>query len=196
MADRVEGAQASNHVAISALPIDRMTYQRQKVQETTGVVLNVGCHVDPAGLKTIAPDRVFNCDIRVQPGYDYEIDYAFDARERWPFEDDSVELVVIADVMEHWYDHEIEAVLAEARRVSEKLCLTVPYDDLLQDEIDPEAQPRSHCNTIDESKLKLLLSSRSWNPIEFLIGSYPNWSPKGFLVLASTWWALEGVVLA
>lgn len=166
------------------LPMDRFEWQRRAVEVTDGPVLNIGCHEDGAGLKAMDPRRVINCDIAVQPGYSYEIDSRFDARERWPFDDGYAELAVIADVMEHWYDNEILAVLREAGRVCEKLCVTVPYDDVLGDEIIPDAQPRAHCNTIGEDHLRWLLWETGWEITDFEAGSDANWSPLGFLVNA------------
>src|SRR4051812_14258009 len=146
---------------------DRFTFMRDVLSRTSGLALNVGCHSDGAGLRRMAPDRVLNCDVAVQPGYSYHVDRFFDARETWPFEDGEVEIVFLCDILEHLYDDEIVSALREARRVSWKLCVTVPHDELLRDEIDPSAAYKAHCNTIDEASIKRLLARGGWTPIEF-----------------------------
>jgi hypothetical protein len=165
---------------------DRYQFMRDCVSTTTRTVLNVGCHIDGAGLRMMAPYRVINCDIQVQPGYDYIVDSFFDVRGEWPFTDRSVELVVLADILEHLYDLEIAAALGSARRVSEKLCVTVPHDTLLQDEIDPEAGYKAHCNTIDEEHIKRLIELTAWEITDFHVIRYAGGpvESEGYLVSA------------
>lgn len=160
----------------------REEFMRKHINDAEGIVLNVGCHVDGPGLKN--RETVLNCDVAVQEGYDYRVDVFFDAREPWPFEDDAVELVVLGDILEHFYDEEMVRVLSEARRVSQKVCITVPRDDLLADTIDFGPAYKSHCNTVSEDSMRYNLAQAGWYVTDFqTITDDPIWSPVGYLIL-------------
>lgn len=170
--------------------MDRFEFQRQCVQTTVGKVLNVGCHVDPANLKAIDPGRVYNCDIAVQEGYDYDVDVFFDVREVWPFDNDSAEMVVFGDILEHLFDSELSVALSEAHRVAHRLCVTVPNDTHAETEDPKEFGPgyKEHCNKLDEEKIRSLLRETGWKIEDFQIVHYhvgPDPDAEGFLILAS-----------
>jgi predicted SAM-dependent methyltransferase len=172
------------------VPTDRFEFQRFAAADTTGIMLNVGCHSDGAGLKKVYGDRVVSCDLEVQPGYEYEIDVAMDARKPWPFPDDYAEMAFLCDILEHLYDHEIVEVLRNARRVSHKLCATVPNDRLWYlpgiRAVDEGASGyRSHCNEIDETKMRRLLSVTGWWPVEFIVARWvhPTATSEGYYVI-------------
>lgn len=165
---------------------DRFQFMRDCVSRTGGLVLNVGCHVDGANLKANWPMRVLNCDVAVQQGYAYDVDILFDARHRWPFADDEAEMVVLGDILEHMYDHEIVYVLREAARVAWKVCITVPHDEYLRDPIDRDAAYRAHCNTIDRTKIERLLDETGWDVDELHVVEYRyEVTSEGYLVLAT-----------
>ncbi len=166
----------------------RFEYQREKVMNTTGTVLNIGANEDPAQLKSIAPDRVINCDLTEHDlvmDRPNEVDIIFDARDTWPFEDNSAELVVLGDILEHLYDEEIVRVFCEARRVAERACITVPKDPRFQQDgvgVDA-AGGRSHCNLIDRERLITMLEYTGWFVREIQIVDY-HFVPEGYFVEA------------
>jgi hypothetical protein len=165
--------------------MNRSTYMQEAVMASNGMVLNVGCHVDGSSLKNIDPGRVINCDYEVQPGYQYEVDLFFDARKEWPVSTGSIELVVLGDIMEHFYPDEWLEVLAEARRVASKVCITVPRDEILGDPIDPDAVVKAHVTTVDEEFIKVHLEETGWTVTDLqTVTDQPEWSPIGYLVSA------------
>jgi predicted SAM-dependent methyltransferase len=118
------------------MTIDRFSFQRECALKYEGTVLNVGCNEDPASLGTMP--NVVNCD-----NWDhnpttmakYPVDNVFDCTEDvWPFEDDSVDLVIFGDIIEHFYPEELARALKEARRVARNVCATLPYDERIFDD--------------------------------------------------------------
>lgn len=176
---------------------DRFSFQRNCVLDSDGIVLNIGANEDPAGLRALAPDRVLNCDIEEHDSYLHRpnrVDRVFDARETWPFEDDSAELVVLGDILEHLYEAEAEKVLHESRRVAKRLCITVPEDDRFMTEPDTwedytkgiqesESGYRTHCEVVHRPYLQELLDRTGWEVEEWTEVDYV-FVPKGHFVTA------------
>ena len=185
---------------------DRFSFQRNCVIDAEGFILNVGANEDPAGLRALAPERVLNCDIEEVDSYlgrPNRVDRVFDARETWPFVDDFAGLVVLGDILEHLYEEETEAVLREARRVSDKVCITVPEDDRFLHEDQPDVEVRdggiiekvtrgvlesesgyrTHCQVVTKEYLEDLLDRTGWEPVEWEIVDY-GFVPRGHFVLA------------
>lgn len=146
------------------MSFDRFVFQRMGVQGVVdwnprAKVLNVGCHDDGAKLRTTFLDNVLNTDIEIQPGYDYKADLLFDARLPWPVRCDGA---VLADMLEHHYDHEIVAIFSEARDAGACcLVLTWPEDDFFWRDgligVSDSMGYRSHCNLITLKKMSKLL---------------------------------------
>lgn len=169
---------------------ERFPYQLEQVAMTTGKVLNVGCNEDPAGLKNAFPDRVINTDIEDVDTHlqrPNRADVLFDAaRDEWPFPDDFAEMVVLGDIVEHLKPDEARAVLREARRVAEKLVITVPEDDR-EDALTQtpyEANPYLfHAVTVTEPYLRELLEDTGWSVDEWRQVDY-FFVPRGYFVRA------------
>jgi hypothetical protein len=173
------------------LTVERFSFQRSCVAQTTGIVLNVGANEDPANLKSIDPDRVINCDIEATDSYldgrPNKVDVLFDCTKDWPFPDDYAELVVFGDILEHLYPEEALAALREAYRVSQKVCITVPKDDRWKaDGVEQsETGYRTHCHEYTENELRLLLDSThfskvlDWQTVDYFF------VPQGFFILAA-----------
>lgn len=108
--------------------MDRFRFQREVAAKYTGTILNVGCNEDPAGLGGMP--NVINCDLHTANGdRPYPVDKVFDcAEDIWPFEDNSVDLVVFGDILEHLYPDECLRALKETRRVARNVCATLPRD--------------------------------------------------------------------
>mgnify|MGYP001571871310 CR=1 FL=1 len=73
-------------------------------------------------------DGWVNCDVQSRPP-DQVPDLLFDARGRWPFEDNSADIVLLHQVYEHFHLSEGRPVLQEAHRVlapGGRLIVTVP----------------------------------------------------------------------
>lgn len=159
----------------------RLQFQREQVSKTTGNVINVACKEDPAHLKSIFGDRVINADISeidTDYGVPIPIDVVMDCRKVWPFENDSAELVVMAEILEHLYVNEATFALMEARRVAPKLALTLPYDHTLplgndySDTWTVDSGARGHCTGWTEEGLRQLLENIGfkiieWNTIDY-----------------------------
>lgn len=168
----------------------RFTFQANAVRNTTGIVLNVGANEDPAGLKGLAPDRVINTDIEAVDSHlqrPNNFDVLFDAaKEKWPFADDSAEMVVFGDILEHLMPEDCAAVLKEARRVATKLCITVPReirpDNINQ--VTPEGNPYMfHQVEVTEEYLTQQLDTAGWKVEEWQTIDY-EFVPEGYLVIA------------
>jgi len=160
--------------------LDRFEFQRKHVSYTSGLVLNVGSYNDPANLKSIDRSRVLNCDINSWDG----VDIVFDMRDKWPFESDSVELVILGDIIEHLFYPEALGSLTEARRVSQKLAITVPEDDRhegTKEYPQDEAGARWHCYTWTEERLKRVLEETGWEIKDWMEVDY-NFVPRGFFI--------------
>ncbi len=160
----------------------RFDYQKDAVRNTTGLVLNVGSYDDPAGVKMMAPSRVLNCDINNHNN----VDIVFDMRSEWPFESDSAELIILGDVVEHLFPREAVGALTEARRVSQRVVLTVPEDSRHEGtEVyeEDEVGARHHCYTWTEQRLKTLLEGTGWKIVDWREEDY-SFVPRGFFVTA------------
>jgi predicted SAM-dependent methyltransferase len=107
-----------------------------------------------------------------------------DVRKTWPFPDASVELVILGDIIEHLFYPEALEALTEARRVSQKLVITVPEDTRHEGtEIYEEdaAGARAHCYTWTEKRLKKVLRESEWIIKDWLEVDY-NFVPRGFFI--------------
>jgi hypothetical protein len=172
------------------MTVERFSFQRSCVAQTTGIVLNVGANEDPANLKAIDPDRVINCDIEATDSYldgrQNKVDVLFDATKDWPFPDDYAELVVLGDIIEHLYPDEALRTLREAHRVSQKVCITVPRDARWKETGVEQSETgyRTHCHEWDEEHLSMLLEESGftktldWQTVDYFF------VPEGYFVLA------------
>ena len=157
---------------------ERFPYHQQAVRRALAdshlPVLQVGTNDDPAHLKAINPDRVINADL-----FDHDqvldrpnhVDLTFDmARERWPYDDQAISLVVMGDVLEHLTVAEIDAALLEARRVSHRLCVTVPQDERPENN-DRRADlfPRGavHRTIVTEKLIRFAVDAAGWQITDF-----------------------------
>lgn len=118
------------------MTIERFTFQRECAAKYTGTVLNIGCATDPANLGHL--NNVVNCDNFDHSditGEIFPVDKVFDATDdKWPFKNNSVDLVIFGDVIEHWYPEELRRALKEAARVAKNICATVPRDERIYDD--------------------------------------------------------------
>lgn len=148
---------------------DRFAFQRACASRVAGRVLNVGANDDPAELQRTFGHRVINCDIEPVDSYlgrPNRAEVLFDARERWPFADDSADLVILGDIIEHLYPAEAESVLGSARRVSQRVCLTVPRDDRWKrDGVEEKNGYRTHCYEWTWEELQALLIKTGWHVV-------------------------------
>ena len=153
--------------------MNRFHFQWNCVAATTGRCLNMGSKEDPAKLKRLG-DRVLNCDISTwDTDYQQEIelDVVMDCRKPWPFEDNSAEIVVFGDILEHLYLVEATFALTEAYRVANKLCVTVPTEantHRIQGGEDLWERPegnRGHCMDWTSDLLCETLTSVGWTVI-------------------------------
>lgn len=163
------------------MTVSRFSYQQNCLAGTTGFVLNVGSYDDPAYLKSMAKDRVFNCDINAWDG----VDYIMDCREEWPFPDNFAELVIMGDILEHLFPPEALRALSEAHRVSLKLCLTVPEDSRHEGNGygTDSVGAKSHCYTWTEDRIIVLLQDTGWQIVDWQEVDY-NFVPRGFFILS------------
>jgi len=144
----------------------------------------MGSSDDPARLKSCG--NVINCAIGPEDG----VDVVMDCTEQWPFEDNYADLVVLGDILEHLFPEEILFTLREARRVANKVCITVPEDDRDLDRVTGEMRwgwfdegGRSHCIVVTEELLKKSLEETGWEIIDWQEVDY-TFVPKGYFVLA------------
>jgi hypothetical protein len=167
----------------------RFDWQQKIVAAAKGKVLNVGANEDPAGLKATFPDKVINCDL---VAYDVPmqrwnlVDVVFDCTESpWPFEDDSVEIALFGDIIEHLSVEQQRAAFTEARRVAKKLAITVPEDDRFLTAPDPWDHIRgaTHITTVTEELLRSQLATTGWKVVEWETVDY-FFVSRGFFVLA------------
>lgn len=170
---------------------ERFLFQRSCVAQTTGICLNVGANEDPAQLKAIDPDRVINCDIEATDSYldgrPNKVDVLFDCTKPWPFPDDSADLVVFGDIIEHLYPQEALEALREARRVARRMCITVPRDNRFETDeqgvLQSETGYRTHCYEWTEDRLTMLLAESGWRVSEWQTVDY-FFVPEGYFILA------------
>lgn len=172
--------------------LNRFDFQREWVARTTGTVLNIGSKEDPAKLKRDFGDRVLNCDISTwDTDYNKEldIDVVMDCRETWPFDNDSAELIVMGDVLEHLYLVEALEALSEAYRVSSKICITVPAyanSHRIKGGAELWERPdgsRGHCQNWYPELMKIALNHARWGEI-FIKVTDGVVVPEGLLVYA------------
>lgn len=120
------------------MTMDRFRFQVECAAKYKGVVLNIGCNEDPANLGSY--ENVLNCDAYPQndtTGASYPVDKIFDCTEdRWPFNNNSVDLAIFGDIIEHMYPEELDRALAEAGRVALNVCATIPKDERIHDDPD------------------------------------------------------------
>lgn len=178
---------------------------RRALRELPGIVVSVGCCDDgnfayehsggrtDDRLKPIDPARVVLCDISAvdevygDPTDDTKVtgtrptaaEVLFDAaRDRWPFEDGSAAMVVMGDILEHLSPDDIEAALKEARRVSQRLCVTVPEDTRATNTPERADQFRRghvHRTIVTEQLLREKLKAAGWRVVRFtLVPDYDN----------------------
>lgn len=181
---------------------DRFAFQkdcvRKALTEEIGLILNVGCCSDQAewpvnSLKPIDPIRVINCDIsavdelyedpedetRVTGTRPTAAEVLFDAaRDRWPFDDGAAALVVMGDILEHLSSEDILAALTEARRVSQRLCVTVPCDTRptnTPERADQFRRGHVHRTVVTERLLRDALKAAGWRIVHWhIVPDYDN----------------------
>lgn len=155
-----------------------------------GIVLNVGCNEDPSGLRQRFGGRVVNCD---REGYDEHmkrpnvVDRIFDALEfPWPFADDSAELVVLGDILEHFPVEQSIRALKEARRIASNVCVTVPEDTRIDEAAELAKWKHGvynlHTTIITEDVIKQLFDESGWE-LDWLVtglwGVGGDWGENG-----------------
>lgn len=159
-------------------------------QAAPGRVLNVGCNEDPSKLRERFGGRVVNCD---REGYDEHmkrpnvVDRIFDCLEMpWPFEDDSAELVVLGDILEHFPVVESVRALVEARRIANTVCVTVPEDTRIDEAVEhAKWKPgvyNLHTKTITRDVLQQLFDESGWEldwVVDGLWGIGGAWGENG-----------------
>ena len=164
---------------------------RRALAELDGLILNVGCKEDPAGLKRIDPARVINCDL-TDMDQDYEgqrnqIDYLFDCvLDKWPFAPGSAALVVLGDILEHLASFEIRLALKKARPIAARLCITVPQDEddtTCDAYADQFGRGAKHRTIVTEGLLRSELERTGWKVTDWQRVDYGLW-PVGHFVQA------------
>ena len=142
-----------------------------------GLVLNVGCNEDPAELRKSFGPRVVNCD---REGYDQHmnrpnvVDRIFDCLEfPWPFDDDSAEMVLFGDILEHFPVEQSVAALTEARRIANTVCVTVPEDIRIDEAAEHEKWQHGvynlHTTIITRDVLQELFDRSGWE-LDWVVG--------------------------
>lgn len=148
----------------------RLDFQIAAVgRSPNGIVLNLGCNEDPAGLRQRFGSRVINCDLMAfdegmnRPNV---VDRVFDMTQRpWPFGDDYAALAVFGDVLEHFPYHVIVDVLKEAHRVAKEICITVPQDERIKADVTyREGAYNEHVTVVTYELLKQALADAGWTP--------------------------------
>jgi predicted SAM-dependent methyltransferase len=164
-------AMAESEVrAVNRTFTPRYDFQIEVCEQHQGRVLNIGCNEDPAQLKARFGDRIVNCDLEA---WDQHMDRAnivdrvFNCLELpWPFEDDSAELVMFGDILEHFTEPVIEEVLREAHRVAGLVAITVPedtrIDPVLQHEVWEREAYNLHTTILTPELLKRLVGNSGW----------------------------------
>lgn len=166
----------------------RFDFQHACIRATTGVVLNIGCNDDPGHLKVTFGPRLINCDDRdwdVITGRPIIADLYFDCGvQPWPVDRDTIELVILGDILEHLTEEQQRISLAESRRVAQKLCLTVPNDDRFLFEPPPHVPGASfHITQVTAGVLRTLLEESGWHIMQWKTVEY-GFVPEGYFVLA------------
>lgn len=173
------------------MTIERFTFQRECALKYTGTVLNIGCNDDPASLGSLP--TVVNCDAYNRDpiaGYELPVDKVFDCTEdKWPFKDDSVDLVIYGDIIEHMYPDELKRALKETRRVAHNVCATLPYDERIFDHGYFEAikdQPKGsvHVFAYKEEQIREIFKEAGFKIIRFEVVDY-GFCPIGYFLEAT-----------
>lgn len=161
-----------------------------RLSAAPGTVLNVGCNEDPSQLRQRFGPRIVNCD---RSGYDdfmrrpNVVDRIFDALDfPWPFEDDSAELVVLGDILEHFPVQQSIDTLTEARRIANQVCVTVPEDIRIDEAAELEKwEPgvyNLHTTVVTEEVLHRLFDESGWEldwVVRGLWGVGGDWGEQG-----------------
>lgn len=170
----------------------RYDFQIEMCRIHHGTVLNVGCNEDPAGLHKLFGDRIVNCDLEMWDSHMNRPNAAvkvFNCLEfPWPVEDDSAELVLFGDILEHFTPTAIIEALMEARRVAPHVAITVPEDT----RIDPEEAAKDwepgkydlHTTVVTDELLQECLAKAGWATIANLTGEWGFDGIQGYCVLA------------
>lgn len=171
------------------MTVERFSYQHEIGDRFQGKILEIGINNDPGGNIPYFGDRLTTADkYEWDEALDYAIhaDFYFDAgADDWPFEDDSFELVMMAEVTEHLYPDEATHAYTEAHRVAPNLLITVPQDKRFEDDpADAIAAGSPHVNYCTEEYMRDLLDRTGWRVIEWREVDYGSWAEKGFFILA------------
>lgn len=151
----------------------RFDFQRGSVNASKGFVINAGCNEDPAGLQELFGERVINADIEA---FDKTMQRAnrinkiLDITKPWTeFADNSAELVVFGDVLEHLGFDQIVFALREANRVANRICITVPEDHRIPEDASytPDTY-NPHVTVVSEELLRKALHEACWKPFVFM----------------------------
>lgn len=158
---------------------------RRALDELPGQALNVGCCRDGLdnpndGVKHVDPERIINCDVsaideiygdpedetRITGTRPTAAEVLFDAAaDEWPFKDDTAAIVVLGDILEHMSPDDIVSTLKEARRVSQRVCVTVPEDTRptnTPERADRYRRGHVHRTIVTESLLRKCLRDAGW----------------------------------
>lgn len=153
----------------------RFDFQNAAVAHAKGIVLNVGCNEDPAGLRARWGTKVVNCDLEAwdstmdRPN---PVDEIFDASKfPWPFGDQSVHTVILGDILEHFpYDVMVD-VLKETKRVAKEVCVTIPEDTRVNEQEMAESYTAGkynlHTIIATEDVVRKALNDAGWTPYIF-----------------------------
>lgn len=172
---------------------EKIRKQVRDMRFSPPVILNIGCNDDPANLK--ANYFAINCDIITEhpdpPHYPYNVDKVFDCTKLgWPFDTDSVDLVVLGDIVEHMYLIEFERCLMECQRISDTICITVPKDTrILEDpdyvsKIEGVQKGHVHVEVYSRKQLELLLAQYGFKDQEIQTVDY-DFCEEGYFIFAS-----------
>lgn len=165
---------------------DRFEYQRNVARKyTPKAILNIGCNEDPAGLGEIP--GVINCDAYTNNnGRPYPVDLVFDCTVApWPLEDDSAEIAIYGDIIEHMFPEELKVCLSETYRVCRRISGTVPYDTRILNDPDYFEKIKDvekgvvHVHAYTEDELKSILEEAGFTIDHFEVVHY-GFVPVGY----------------
>lgn len=154
--------------------VNRMVFQRLHAKKFQGRVVNIGSGTDPAKLKrNCGAVNVDLHEVDQVTEFANEVDVLADARSL-PFADDSFDLAVIGDVLEHMLDPDAIACLREARRVAHMVVITIPEDNRpaarkgahLVEEYAPGI-PAGHQRVISKEIIQDWLDQSGWKAVEW-----------------------------
>jgi hypothetical protein len=170
----------------------RYDFQVEVCEQHPGTILNIGCNEDPADLRARFGSRVVNCDMEA---WDHHMDRAnrvdrvFNCLDTpWDFPDNSAELVLFGDILEHFPTIQMVQVLSEAHRAAEYVALTVPEDTRIdeahQHEVWTDEAYNLHTTIVTRQVLESVLGDSGWEPERFIEGDWGFDGIKGYCVLA------------